>query len=175
MKSPLENETLAAPGPAMATNTPVAAEIPPPLPQIAAGELPAALVPPLDEALMNDPTIAGILSNFGELGKLGIEYYEAADQSTVLYNPKLITDQQLAEAEQNGTLPQIAPPVTELSQSPEAVGSPMPLAGASMTSTGQPETEARLATARARNINDGPRVSPIQPNPITQQLGKRPF
>lgn len=158
---------LAAPEPAAAVNTPVEADLPPPLPQLAAGELPAVLVPPITPETEGDPTVQAVISNFGELGKLGIEYYEAADQSTVLYNPKVITEDQLKEAEANGTLAQIAPPIGG-SMEPQAQGAPL----AQTAPAGAPAAPPRLTNARIQNFNPRP-VSPIQPNPITQQLDKR--
>lgn len=158
---------LAAPEPAVATNTPVEADLPPPLPQLAAGELPAVLVPPITPETEGDPLLQNVISHFGELGKLGIEYYEAGDQSTVLYNPEMVTEDQLKEAEANGTLAQIAPPLGQ-ALAPQSA----PLQAAVVPPAGAPQTSGRLRNAQIQNFNPRP-VSPIQPNPVTQQLDKR--
>lgn len=151
-------------------NEPVAAELPPPLPQISAGVLPAALIPPISEEVAVDPLVESIISNFGKLGELGIEYYEAADQSTVLYNPSLITVEELKEAESSGTLAQIAPPIGIAAEAPLDVSTSAPLAQTAPAP--KPAGSQRLMGARIRNFNPQP-VSPIQPDPVIQQLDKR--
>lgn len=173
----LDNATLdMSPEPVVPVNEPVAAELPPPLPQLQAGELPAVLVPPItQEMLAADPVIDVIVNNFPKLGELGIEYFEASDLSTVLYNPAAVTLEQLQEADQNGTLNQIAVPLGAAEgpqgSAPTPGGEMAPLAAEQAPA---PAGEARLQTARVQNMAPRP-VSPIQPRPVTGQLAKRPI
>lgn len=171
---PLSDVTLgptqAAP---VASNVPVAAELPPPFPQLQAGEVPAVLIPPITENLMNDPTVTSVISIFGQLPDLGLETYEAQDLSTVIYNPQIIDEATLQEAESNGNLAQVAMPLTggeEMAAAPQmqAAG---PLAGAQVSAPSNVNT-SRLTTARTRNITPK-QVSPVQPNPLSSQLGMR--
>ena len=110
--APLSNATIgpmqAAP---VAPNVPVAAELPPPFPQLQAGEIPAVLIPPITEDLMNDPTITSVITIFGQLPDLGLETYEAQDLSTIIYNPQVVDEATLQEAESNGNLAQVAMPL----------------------------------------------------------------
>lgn len=184
MASPLENVTIETPAapqpltpePVVPVNEPVAAELPPPLPQLQSGELPAILIPPVtQEMVAQDSVVGALVSNFPKLGDLGIGYYEAADLSSVLYNPSLVTVEELQEADQNGTLASIAQPLSalEAAQGSGAApgGMPAPLA-AEQLAVPPPAGEAKLQNARVQNI--APRqVSPIQPKPVTATLGKR--
>jgi hypothetical protein len=149
-------------------NAPEAAAFPPPIPQLTSGEIPAILVPPITEQLMADPRVESLLLLFPQMKELGLDYYEAQSAETVIYNPDLISESDLVEAEQNGTLAQLAMPIMEPE---EAMGeAPMagPLAGAGASSG----ASARLADDRVQNM-EPPRVSPIQPNPLGDQLGRR--
>lgn len=186
MASPLENVTIEttaqpltaqplAPEPVVPVNEPEAATLPPPIPQLQAGEIPAVLVPPVTQELMSDPVIDALVTNFPKLGELGLEYYEASDLSSVIYNPSQVTAEQLAEADQNGTLGQIAQPLQSLegSAGPGAApdGMQAPLAAESLP-VPPPAGEARLQSARVQNM--APRqISPIQPRPVTTGLAKR--
>jgi hypothetical protein len=184
INAPLAGETAlpAAPAPLAAPETPVqpapvalnqpeTAEFPPPLPQIASGEVPAVLVPPITPESLEMPVVASIVENFGRMAELGIEFYEAADLSTVLYNPEKVTVESLKEAEANGTLGQLAVPLDAAASAlPEALAAEQP-AAAPLQGVKAP-ANSRLTTARMRNIAPK-QVSPIQPNPLEGQLGKR--
>ncbi len=180
MASPLENATIEstpqplAPEPVVPVNEPEVATLPPPLPQLQSGEMPAVLVPPITQELMADPVIDALVTNFPKLSDLGLEYYEASDLSSVIYNPGSVTLEQLQEADQNGTLGQIAQPLQSLEGSagpgPAPEGQMAPLAAEQVAAP--PPGEARLQSARVQNM--APRqISPIQPKPITNALGKR--
>jgi hypothetical protein len=136
-------------------------------------------VPPITEDLMNDPTITSVISIFGQLPDLGLETYEAQNLSTVIYNPQVIDEPTLQEAEANGNLAQVAIPLMggeEMAAAPQ-----MPAAGplanaqvaaAPQTSAPSNVNKSRLTTARIRNITPK-QVSPVQPNPLSAQLGMR--
>lgn len=176
MTSPLANESLEQPKePAIPVNKPEEATLPPPLPQLQAGEVPAVLVPPITQQMMSDPMIDAVVSNFPKLGELGLEYYEAQDLSTVLYNPDLVTAEQLKEADKNGTLAQIAQPLGAVSGEGASVASPAaqsaPLATEQLPAG---PSEGQLQKARVQNLTPK-QVSPVQPKPVTGQLAKRPI
>lgn len=168
--NPLENASLDVASP-MPLNEPEAAELPPPFPGLIAGEVPAVLIPPISQELFDDPTIQTVVEKFEELPSMGLDYFEAQDRSTVIYNPSIIQEDALIEADKNGTLAQIAVP---LIGGAEEVN---PLADAMTPPAMAPKPQnsgGSLQTARLRNINP-PQVSPIQPNPIEQQLARRPI
>lgn len=173
--APLATETLSEP--VAAVNKPEEATLPPPLPQLESGEVPAVLVPPVTQELMADPVIDAVVNNFPRLGELGLAYYEASDMSTVLYNPDKITEQELQEADKNGTLAQIATPLDAFSGrqgSPATPGTQNAPLATEQLAGGTPAAEPSLQKARVQNIAPRP-VSPIQPKPVTGQLAKRPI
>lgn len=172
----LANETISpVEAPVVPVNEPVAAELPPPLPQLESGEISAVLVPPITQELMADPAIDNLVSSFPKIMEMGLGVYETADLSTVIYNSDLVSEEQLREAEQNGTLAQIAQPLGSIS----GQGGASPLPGADMAPLAaeqapSPAGEPRLQSARVQNM--APRqISPIQPRPVTTALGKRAF
>lgn len=166
MNSPLANASL-APQPPAAPNVPVANELPPPLPELVEGLVPAVLVPPITEEVLQEvPQVEMLVQNFDQIYQLGLETYEAQDLSTVVYNPDLVSEQQLQEAEGNGTLAQLAVPLIpgageEMSMAAPPAPAGGPLAGADVS-----------PAARAANMQP-PQISPIQPNPIGSQLARR--
>jgi hypothetical protein len=181
MASPLDNATIETisqplnPEPVVPVNEPEAAALPPPLPQLQAGEIPAILVPPItQEMVAANPTIDAIVSTFPKLGDLGLEYYEAADLSSVIYNPSKVTEADLKEAEQNGTLASIAQPLQalEAAQGSGAPGDQMAPLAAEQLPAPPPAGEARLQSARVQNMAPK-QISPIQPRPVTTGLAKR--
>jgi len=179
----LDNVTLEAPSaaplapkaePAAETNVPEAAELPPPIPQVQSGDVPAVLVPPITRDMLNDPRVSSLIELFPKFGELGIDTYETKDLSTVLYNPKKVTEQELKKAEEEGTLGNLATPLQALDergvpQDPQA-GIQAPLAGEPPPA---PSSDP-LDVARIRNLT-GPQVSPVQPKPVTNTLSKRTF
>jgi hypothetical protein len=182
MASPLDNATIETtpqpltPEPVVPVNQPEAAVLPPPLPQLQAGEIPAILVPPItQEMVAADPAIDAIVSAFPKLGDLGLEYYEATDLSSVIYNPSKVTEADLKEAEQNGTLASIAQPLQALEAaqgSGAAPGDQMAPLAAEQLPAPPPAGEARLQSARVQNMAPK-QISPIQPRPVTTGLAKR--
>lgn len=164
----------------VAPNVPVAAELPPPFPQLQAGEIPAVLIPPITEPLMQDPTISSVLTVYGQLPDLGLETYEAQDLSTVIFNPQVVDEATLQEAEANGNLAAVAVPLlggeeaAPEAQAPAAAAPGMaPLAGMQIQPTAPSNVnKSRLTSARTQNINPK-QVSPVQPNPLSAQLSRR--
>ena len=156
----------------VAPNMPVAAELPPPFPQLQSGEIPAILIPAITQELLQDPAMSLIIEIFGQLADLGLETYEAKDMSTVIYNPNNLDEPTLIEAESNGNLSQLALPIFGSSE-PQAGPSTAPLSNMQVqTSAPSNVNKSRLTTARAQNISPK-QISPVQPNPISSQLSRR--
>jgi hypothetical protein len=175
MLSPLANASMSDTPPVAPTNTPVEASLPAPLPDVVAGNIPAVLVPPVNEATMTEPVVDAIVKNFDRLPEMGLETYELPDMSTVVFNPQLVTEDQIKEAQANGTLPQLAMPAVggaEPAEAPApAAAQQAPLAQATLTGP-PPVNQSRLTTARVQNF--APRqVSPVEPKPVLNALGKR--
>jgi hypothetical protein len=175
MTPPLANASLSGGEPVAPTNTPVEASLPAPLPDVVAGNIPAVLIPPVTEATLAEPVVDAIIKNFDRLPQMGLEAYELPDMSTVVFNPRFVTEDQIKEAQANGTIAQLAVPAAG---SPEPAEAPAPAAAkqaplAQATLTGPPPVnQSRLTTARVQNF--APRqVSPVEPKPVLNALGKR--
>jgi len=153
-------------------NKPEAATLPPPLPGLVDGSIPAVLIPAITQEMLADPMIEQILQNFGQLPELGIDHYEASDASTVLYNSDFITEAELKDADENGTLAQIAVPLGSGGSSDQPTQTQGPLA--SERAVGAPPPNDQLNTARLRQLAPT-QVSPVQPDPVINQLGGRPI
>jgi hypothetical protein len=175
--NPLANAAL-EPQPVAPTNTPVEAELPAPLPDVISGATPAVLIPPVNQQTLTEPVVNAVIKNYGRLPELGLEAYELPDLSTVVFNPSLISEDQIKEAEANGTLAQIAipavgpgPEAADTASAPPAPVQQAPLAQATLTGP-PPVNQSRLTTARVQNF--APRqVSPVEPKPVLNALGKR--
>lgn len=171
--NPLANAAL-EPQPVAPTNTPVEAELPAPLPDVISGTTPAVLIPPVNQQTLTDPVVNAVVKNYGRLPELGLEAYELPDLSTVVFNPSFISQDQIAEAEANGTLGQLVSPAAEGPAPEPAAPAPVqqaPLAQATLTGP-PPVNQSRLTTARVQNF--APRqVSPVEPKPVINALGRR--
>lgn len=174
MAAPLDNATLTQP--VAPTNTPVAAELPAPLPDVISGTVPALLIPPVNQATMNEPIVEAVVQNFARLPELGLEVFELPDLSTIVYNPEVLTEDAIAQAQANGTLDQLVVPAVaqaaeNTTQAQAAAPQTAPLAQATLTGP-PPVNESRLTTARIQNF--APRqVSPIEPKPVINAVSKR--
>ena len=179
MAAPLDSATMDT-QPVAPTNTPVEAELPAPLPDVISGTVPAIVVPPVNQTTLQDPIVGAVVQNFGRFPELGLNSYELPDLSTIVYNADVLTEDQIAEALANGTLDQLVVPAQQEAAPEAAPEAPQieaqatqqaPLAQATLTGP-PPVNESRLTTARIQNF--APRqVSPIQPKPVINTIGKR--
>lgn len=179
MAAPLDSATMDT-QPVAPTNTPVEAEFPAPLPDVISGTVPAIVVPPVNQTTLQDPVVGAVVQNFGRFPELGLSTYELPDLSTVVYNAGVLTEDQIAEALANGTLDQLVVPVQQEAAPETTPETPQieaqatqqaPLAQATLTGP-PPVNESRLTTARIQNF--APRqISPIQPKPVINTIGKR--
>jgi hypothetical protein len=96
--------------------------------------------------------------------------------STIVYNPDVLTEDAILEAQANGTIEQlVTPAVAQAAENaaPAQAAAPQtaPLAQATLTGP-PPVNESRLTTARIQNF--APRqVSPVEPKPVINAVSKR--
>lgn len=181
MANELASATVAPAAPAGPAQAP---QIPEPVAAVAAGEIAGILVPPAKPGASADPVYGFLVENYDLLPEQApVDFYETAAAETVLFNTGLLTQEDLQAAEKAGTL-------AEILSGPSAAAEPSsnsPTINAEGTSVAPPVAaqpmmaapkmpagaQNSLAGARVRNMQGGPKVSPIQPNPIGQQLARR--
>lgn len=123
-----------------------------PLEAIIRGDVPAASIPPGS----NDPMTKRLAAGFQDAAESGaVDFFDSQAGDTVVFNPEKVTRQSLQEAEQNGSLLDLAPPLQSIF-SPEApqtpAGAPQGLdipVAAPMTG---PKAPAKLVSARKANL-----------------------
>jgi len=161
-----------------------APQIPEQVAAVAAGDIAGLLVPPAKPGAPLDPVYGFLVENYDLLPEQApVDFYETAAAETVLFNTGLLTQDDLQEAEEAGTLADILSGPTAAaepsSNSPtiNAEGTSVAPPVAAQPMMGAPKMPAgaqnALAGARVRNMQGGPKVSPIQPNPIGQQMARR--
>jgi hypothetical protein len=136
--------------------------VPEPVNSLINGTVPAFSVTSND---LDDPAVGFLQQNLEDLGSQGIDYVDVADDISVFYNRKLTSADQLRSAAQDGSLAQVAPPISGMAQSSlaAAVQPPQQAAGGltptSVSPTGPgpvkqaSATEMRpLAQARAQAV-----------------------
>lgn len=166
--------------------------VPDPLDDVAAGRMPAVTLPPIENRDIT-PQAEFVIQNFRDLGKFNLAYHEFPDQKlSVVYNPRLISEKQLAEAHAKKDLLTVAPLVTPPGTPPRpAGGAPAPAAAPEQSAPGpgagsppaaaaapaaplsaaKVPTSRRLQSARLQNQKS---PGPDQPNSPLSQLEKRP-
>jgi hypothetical protein len=160
---------------------PAAGQIPEQVAAVAAGQIPGLLVPPARKGTPPDPVYMFLVENYDLLpDQAPVDFYETANADTVIFNTGLLTQDDLAAAEEAGTLAEILIPSqaaeqpTEASQGFARTAEGTSVAPPQVSAPAMPaRAQASLAGARVRNMQGGPKVSPIQPNPIGQQLARR--
>ena len=165
--------------------------VPQPLDLVAAGQKPAALLPPVQPNAPLDPAQEFVIENFNALPQLGLGAYEAQDLSTVIFNAAMLDEATLADADANGALaellqaadpanavvPDTAPaqiavdaaaarPQMQVQTAPAAPAMPAPKVPAG--------TQNMLARARVRNTGSGPQPPGLVPQPLAGAVAKRP-
>ena len=161
--------------------------VPDPLDDVAAGRMPAVTLPPIENRDIT-PQAEFVIQNFRDLGKFNLAYHEFPDQKlSVVYNPRLISEKQLAEAHAKKDLLTVAPlvapprpaggapaPAAAPDQSAPAPGAGSPPAAAAAPaaplSAARVPTNKRLQSARLQNQKS---PGPDQPNSPLSQLEKR--
>lgn len=164
--------------------------VPQPLDLVAAGQKPAALLPPVQPNAPLDPAQEFIIENFDALPQLGLGAYEAQDLSTVVYNMSLLDEATLAEADANGALAdllQAADPAQiqadstsaqiaadAAAQRPQMQVQTAPAAPAMPAPKVPAGTQNALARARVRVTGAGPQPAGLVPQPLAGAVAKRP-
>lgn len=161
--------------------------LPQPLDAVAAGQQPAAVLPPVQPNQPPDAVQEFVIANFEGLPQLGLEAFEAPDLSTIVFNPQLLDRASIESAVQNGTLEQLLSPPQQ-GQELAAAAAPAPDAAAAQvaeqhmsqrasTNVEAPKvpasTQNMLAKARVRNMGAGAKPAGLTPNPVGNQLSKR--
>lgn len=167
--------------PAAAPEAPApTADLPEPVAAVASGQLPAIVVPPARPKSEPDPVYLFLVQNYDVLPEQApVDFYETREAETILFNTQLLSQERLAQAEKDGTLAQLLTPVEAPAAAPSQTAEGTSIAPPAVQTPAQsaPRMPAgaqnSLAGARVRNMQGGPKVSPIQPNPIGQQLARR--
>ncbi len=174
-----------------------APQLPAPLDAVAAGQTPAAVLPPVQPNQPPDDVQEFVISNFDNLATLGLAAFEAPDMSTVIFNPQMVDQKQLEAAAKAGTLDQLLnPPKQGQELAPRgapAQGAAVPDNTAAQVAQQHAEqrpqapvptapqiapkvpasTQNMLAKARVRNMGAGAKPAGLTPNPVGNQLSKR--
>jgi hypothetical protein len=93
-----------------------APQIPEQVAAVAAGDLAGLLVPPAKPGVQPDPVYKFLVENYDLLpDQAPVDFYETSNAETVLFNTGLLTEKNLQEAEEAGTLADLlsAPAATE--------------------------------------------------------------
>ena len=183
-------DAIAAPGQELAPPA-----IPPPLDIVASGQQPAALLPPVQPNAPLDPVQQFVVENFNSLPELNLGAFEAQDLSTVVFNASLLTQEQLAQADREGTLAALlqastpmgaSPPPAPAAQGAAAIAADAAAARPQMQVQTAPEvpampapkvpagTQNMLARTRVRNMGAGPKAPGLTPNPLAGAVAGRP-
>lgn len=169
---PIAPEAPVAPAPAPQDGLPT------PFDAIAAGKLPGLQVPPFTkEAGALDPIQDYVVSNLHILQANGIEYTDLPNDTTVLYNPEVVTTDEIAKAYEAGTLDKLVPTSAAFQEfaSKQAAGAPGP--GAVPPQSAPPAAGPAGSTPpgvnRARLANIEPPGPGIKPNTVPMQLSRR--
>lgn len=155
-----------------------------PFDAIANGKLPGLQVPPYTkEAGALDPIQDYVVSNLHLLQANGIEFTDLPDNTTVLYNPELVSTEEIAAAFKAGTLDKLVPTSASFQEfaAGQAAGAPAPggLADVPLPTAAPNFAPAAAAGStpagvnRARLANVVPPGPGVKPNPIPNQLARR--
>lgn len=183
VKMPMAEETMAPEAPAAQAPAPATTlQLPEPLGAVARKEIPGVIVPPLVPGQQPDPVQLFVVSNFDVLPTVApIDYFDTQAKETVVFNSELLTAEQLEQAEKDGTLKNLvqsanggtAAAAPGMSAEGTSIPAPQPATPTMRAPKPSAGMQDMLANARIKNLQGGPRVSPIQPNPVSQQMARR--
>ena len=155
-----------------------ASSLPSPFGDVVAGTVPAVSIPPLHKDAEPDPLQGFVIQNLPELTKSGLDFFEAKDLSTVVFNPEKISEKDLKTADESGKLAEVAPPAQAPAE--PAAAAPQEAAAApagpapSLASLPAPKAPVSKQVSRAQLQTLNPRkASPIVANPVPDRLAKR--
>lgn len=185
MPNELAGEALPAPNaplaPQAAPAEAPAFQLPSPFADVVAGTIPGVTVPPIVQG-KTDQLQEFVVSNLDEIMASGLDMHETDDAMTVFFNPSKVTPEQIDKAAKAGKLLELFPAAAQAAQAAaapaeapvEAAPAAGPLAGATVAppaAAGAPNQ--RLMGAQATALKSLT-PSPIRPNPVPDQLAKRP-
>lgn len=163
-----------APEPDLPAATPEAA-LPTPFDAIAAGKLPGLQVPPVSKGAI-DPIQQFVVTNLHTLQANGLDFTDLPNDTTVVYNPEIVTTQAIKKAYDEGNLDQLVPTsqafqkfAQDQAASVADVAPVVPGSGASPAGSTPPGVN------RTRLANVEPPGPGVKPNPIPNQLARRPI
>lgn len=155
-------------------------QLPSPFSDVVAGTIPGVSIPPIVGRKTNQIQ-EFVVANMDDIMASGLDLHETDDATTVLFNPAKVTAEQIDEAAKSGKLFELFPLADQAAQAaaspapaPEApLAAPAgPLAGA-VAQPAAPAGSKGLQTAQAKSLASL-QPSPIKPNPVPDQLAKRP-
>ena len=171
-----------APDQALEQTAPVAEPValPSPLDAVAAGKVPAVTMSAFNE---KDPVHEFVVANFAGLPALGLDLIEleGSDNLSAIFNPTLVTAEQIEAAYKDGTLDKLAPSADALAASAEPAAEEVPAEVAPAAALAgevapAPAVPQGLEDARIRNMQTvtAPKVNTPTGGPLTA-LGRRAF
>lgn len=168
-------------------------ELPAPIAAVQAGQMPAVPVPPMGPDEEPDELQSFVIANAPTLPQMGLGVYEAQDLTTVLFNPSLIDEASLTEADNNGVLGELfaqqeAAPESPIApddsaaqvadvraaQRPEMPVQTAPAAPAMPAPKVPAGTQNALAQARVRTLGANAKRPGLAPSPLTKSISNRP-
>ena len=187
-----------APAAPAGVSTAPPAALPIPFNAIAAGQLPGLQIPPIHKGdNVPDALQHFVVQNLHVLMQSGIDYHDLPNHTTVLFNPSVVTKQQIEEAYKKGDLDKVVPTAAAFEEHVKKLASaaqPAP-AGPAPAGLSDVEPPAGVAPAgpagqtpaapakrdiappgvsHARLANIAPPGPGIKPNPVPDRLSKRP-
>jgi hypothetical protein len=152
--------------------------IPSPLDAVASGQAPAVALPPVEPNGQLLPAQEFVIENYAQLPQIGLAVFEAQDLSTVVYNPAMVDEASLMQADQEGTLAQLLSAATPMSPeqaaAPAVAAPPPPPVEPAPAPKVPAGTQDMLARARVRNVGAGPKQPGLAPNPVSGAVASRP-
>lgn len=164
-------------------------ELPVPFNAIAAGKLPGLQIPPVHKDTGLDPIQEFVVQNLHNLHAAGLEHKDLPNDTTVVYNPQVVTPEAIEKAYHAGSLDKLVPTTEQFkkfvqSQADGPQGAaPAPGGGGGLAdvaptpvvagSGASPEGSTPPGVNKARLSNVIPPGPGIKPNPIPNQLAKR--
>ncbi len=178
----------AAPEAPVAVPEAAPAALPTPFDAISAGKLPGLQVPPIHKNDgVPDALQTFVVHNLHNLMQAGLDYHDLPNHTTVIFNPDVVTKEQIEKAHADGNLDKLVPTAKAFSAfmakqaaAPEAasplggVPSPVPTPAAPPANNMPAEVAAPPpGVSKARLANLQPPGPGIKPDPVPNRLARR--
>src|SRR6478736_5755002 len=173
---PVDAAPEAVPTPAAAPEAPAApaAALPTPFDAISAGKLPGLQVPPVEKGKL-DPIQEFVVTNLHTLQANGIEYVDLPNDTTVIYNPEVVTTEAIQKAYKEGNLDALVPTSGAFQSFVDGQAAVADVAPTPIVPSSGPSAAGSTPPGvnRARLANVTPPGPGLRPNPVPQMLAKR--